>query len=51
MKKSVLISGGSGLVGNRLTELLLEKGYEVAHLSRSERNSEVKTIRWNIEKM
>lgn len=34
MINKVLISGGSGLVGTRLTELLLERGYEVAHLSR-----------------
>lgn len=33
--KKVLIGGGSGLIGKRLTTLLLEKGYEVAWLSRS----------------
>lgn len=30
-----LISGGSGLVGTALTRMLLTKGYEVTHLSRS----------------
>ena len=29
----VLITGGSGLLGTRITEILLEKGIEVAHLS------------------
>jgi len=32
--KSVLITGGSGLIGKYLTSLLLEKGYSVSHLSR-----------------
>ncbi|MEM0992153.1 MAG: TIGR01777 family oxidoreductase [Bacteroidota bacterium] len=33
---NVLIGGGTGLVGSRLSELLENKGYEVAHLSRRE---------------
>jgi uncharacterized protein (TIGR01777 family) len=32
---SVLITGGSGLVGNHLTKLLLKQGFKVSHLSRS----------------
>ena len=32
--ETVLITGGSGLVGSRLSELLLEKGYNVIHLGR-----------------
>lgn len=47
----VLIGGGSGLVGKRLTELLQEKGYEVSHLSRRKSDGPTKTIAWNIEKM
>ena len=38
-KTKVLITGGSGLVGSRLTELLLNSGYEVAHLSTSKRRA------------
>ena len=34
-QKSVLITGGSGLVGRYLTSLLLSRGYNVSHLSRS----------------
>ncbi|MEQ8625094.1 MAG: TIGR01777 family oxidoreductase [Vicingaceae bacterium] len=51
MNKRVLISGGSGLVGSRLTELLQAKGYEVAHLSRSASDGKVKTIPWDVENM
>ena len=52
MKEKVLISGGTGLVGTRLTDLLIQKGYEVAHLSRSSSNSSgVKTIVWDVNKM
>ena len=32
--KTVLITGGSGLVGQRLTQLLMDKGYKVIWLSR-----------------
>ncbi|QTN38948.1 TIGR01777 family protein [Cryomorphaceae bacterium] len=32
-KDTILITGGSGLVGTRLTELLLDSGYRVKHLS------------------
>ena len=49
--KTVLITGGTGLVGTRLTEMLLAKGYAVAHLSRSAgKNPHVKSYRWDIEK-
>ncbi len=34
--KNVLITGGSGLVGKKLTHMLLEKGFRVAWLSREE---------------
>jgi uncharacterized protein len=31
---NVLITGGSGLIGTRLTEILLERGFTVSHLTR-----------------
>lgn len=34
--KNVLIGGGTGMIGTRLSELLTEKNYKVAHLSRQE---------------
>lgn len=45
--KNILISGGSGLVGQRITELLEKKGYEVAWLSRSQQ--ERKSFLWDVE--
>jgi uncharacterized protein len=39
MKKHILITGGSGLVGTHLTRLLLQKGYSVSHLGRSKKNA------------
>lgn len=50
MGKKVLITGGSGTVGRNLSELLIQKGYEVAHLSRSQgKNPKIKTYLWNVE--
>jgi uncharacterized protein len=49
-KKKVLITGGSGLVGSRLTDLLLSKGFEVRWLSRNPGNKgDVKTYKWDIQ--
>ena len=47
----ILISGGSGLIGTRLSFLLKSKGYEVQHLSRkiNSKNS-YPTFLWNVEK-
>ena len=49
MSLNILITGASGLVGTRLTGLLLEKGYEVAHLGRSRKSQNgVKSYTWDI---
>jgi uncharacterized protein (TIGR01777 family) len=46
----ILITGGSGLIGKGLTELLLAKGYTVSHLSRKPgKDSRIKTFVWNVE--
>lgn len=51
MKSKVLITGGSGLVGSRLSEILLGKGYEVVHLSRyGNKSSKFQTFTWDIDK-
>ena len=48
MSNKVLIAGGTGLVGSRLTTMLREKKYEVFHLSRSSHpSSDVPTFRWD----
>ncbi|MEM9297912.1 MAG: TIGR01777 family oxidoreductase [Bacteroidota bacterium] len=50
MSKTVLITGGSGLVGSRITELLLAKGFKVKWLSRrSGKKGEVEVYQWDIE--
>jgi uncharacterized protein len=45
----VLITGASGLIGTRLTQLLTSSGYAVAHLSRS-KSSKMQTYTWDVEK-
>jgi len=48
---SVLITGGSGLIGKYLTSVLLVKGYNVSHLSRSSKQSgNVRLFNWEPEK-
>jgi uncharacterized protein (TIGR01777 family) len=47
-QESVLITGGSGLIGKYLTSLLIEKGYRVSHLSRNARQSDkVTSYAWD----
>jgi uncharacterized protein len=49
--KIVLITGASGLIGEGVTKLLIDKNYEVRHLGRVKRNIEnVKSFVWDIEK-
>ena len=48
MTKKVLIGGGSGLVGKRLSQLLQEKGYDVWILSRSS-NGTKNAIEWDVK--
>ena len=48
---SYIISGGSGLVGKRLSEILLEKGNTVSILGRgNDSSSPIKKYKWDIEK-
>lgn len=50
MDKHILITGGTGLIGNPLTKLLLDKGYQVSHLSRkANSNPQVKTFLWDVK--
>ena len=44
----VLITGGSGMIGTRLTELLVERGFEVAHLGRVPGiKNGIETFKWD----
>lgn len=47
----VLISGASGLIGKKLTALLIEKGHAVKHLGRKENlSSKIPCYKWDISK-
>jgi len=50
--QTVLIAGGSGLIGKALSKLLLENGYEIIILSRNTKKTYpgVSTAQWNINK-
>lgn len=50
MKKNVLISGGSGFIGKHLTDKLIEKGYSVSILSRSEKQNtaDISYHKWDV---
>ena len=49
--ETVLITGGTGLVGRHLSAKLLEKGYAVSFLSRaSQKNHSIETFVWNHQK-
>ena len=51
MHKKVLIAGGTGLLGSRLTSLLLENGYKVAYLSRNKASGgDIKVFEWDLSK-
>ena len=48
--KKILIAGGTGLIGTHLSQLLKNKGYKVAHLSRrANLNAEFLTYAWQPE--
>src|SRR5579872_3133210 len=45
----IMITGGTGSIGKPLTDALLEKGYQVSHLSRKPANNpHVKTFLWDV---
>lgn len=49
--KTILITGGSGMVGRRLSELLIEKGYKVIWLSRERYvKAQIPRYRWDYRK-
>ena len=49
--QTVLITGGTGLVGGRLSRMLKERGYKVIHLSRTENmNSTFPAYKWDVDK-
>jgi uncharacterized protein len=49
-RKTILITGASGLIGTRLTELLLQKGHQVFHLGRSKKTGGVLSFTWDVSR-
>lgn len=48
--ETILITGGTGTIGKRLSQILTEKGYAVRHLSRSPSpTTSYPAFKWNIE--
>jgi uncharacterized protein (TIGR01777 family) len=45
--QSILIAGANGLIGSHLSEVLRERGHEVAHLVRKRGNSRYATYLWD----
>ncbi|MFD2935977.1 TIGR01777 family oxidoreductase [Spirosoma flavum] len=51
MNQTVLITGGTGSIGRRLTQLLQQEGYQVSLLSRSQKSiPDVRVYQWDIKK-
>ncbi|MBO0359305.1 TIGR01777 family oxidoreductase [Hymenobacter sp. BT186] len=48
MSRKVLISGGTGMIGTRLAEMLIDTGYEVALLSRQPGTGRYRSFRWDL---
>jgi uncharacterized protein len=50
MPNHILITGASGLVGSRLTQMLSAQGHSVSHLSRSAKTGKIPTYVWDVAK-
>ena len=51
MAQTVLITGGTGDIGRQLTQLLLQQGFQVSYLSRSNKSiPQVTVYQWDIKK-
>jgi uncharacterized protein len=47
---NILITGASGLIGTRLTEMLQQRGHQVSHLGRTKKNKgKVKSFTWDVD--
>ncbi|AYB35449.1 TIGR01777 family oxidoreductase [Chryseolinea soli] len=47
---SILITGASGLIGSRLTNMLHSHGHRVAHLGRAKRDGIARSFVWDIDR-
>lgn len=46
----ILITGGSGIIGTRLTEMLIEQGHEVSHLGRTKKTGKINSFVWDVDR-
>lgn len=46
----ILITGASGLIGTRLTEVFMQQGHVVVHLGRTKKTGKVPSFVWDVEK-
>lgn len=44
----ILITGASGLIGTRLTEMLIQQGHEVSHLGRTKKGGKIPSFAWDV---
>ncbi len=51
MSKNILLTGGSGFIGKKLSDLLINQGYTISILSRTERKASaaITYYKWNIK--
>jgi uncharacterized protein len=51
MKENILITGGTGFIGKKITNLLIESGYAVSVLSRNniKNTSSISYYKWDVE--
>jgi uncharacterized protein len=47
--KKILITGGTGLIGTRLSKMLFDRGYEVCLLTRKKKTHGTQSFVWNID--
>ena len=48
--KRVLITGASGLIGSKLTEMLVDEGFQVVHLGRSKKEGAIPSFTWDVNR-
>lgn len=49
MNKKIIIAGGSGLIGSHISDILIQKGYQVGILTRSPQpDPKIKEYKWDI---